>query len=367
MEIGSAWFIFIEMYKINRKKRGLGNVRMEKQRNQYLDIAKGIGIILVVLGHMQQFFSYGGRMNQMIYSAHLPLFLMIGGYLMTVKENEKASEFVTKKFYRLIKPYFIFCIITILISWPGSYVEVHTYLAGMFFATGIRGRMDFNLPLWFMPMFFVGNCVFYLILRISGRFTERLKRMLAELCLVLLFMWLGTLILRHMERLPWSVEIAMVAQGLFLAGHWFRWLEEKLTGKALCFLIPTAFVLWGIGVKINGRVDMNAGYFGNLFWFYSTAIAGCFLILMFSKGLSYLPVIRTALAVCGRDSMYIMAYHSSAVMIVKEFVLFYMPSIIKENYGHKNLVGIGYLLVCDICVCLFIALLHKRAEDFKKQ
>lgn len=334
---------------------------MENQRKLYFDIAKGIGIILVVLGHMQQFFSYDGRMTMIIYSVQLPLFLIIGGYWMSVKENETASGFVSKKFYRLIKPYFVFCLISILISWPDSYVTVHTYLSGMFFATGIEGHMDFNLPLWFMPMFFVGNCAFYLVLRLSGRIKERRRRLAVELGLVLLFMWAGALLLRYMERLPWSVEIALMTQGLFLFGHWWRWLEEKLTGKILYILMPAAFLIWAVSVKINGRVDMNAGYFGNLLWFYTAAVAGCFLILMISKGLAYLPVIRTALAVCGRDSMYIMAYHIPAILIVKGFVLVYMPSIIKENYDQKNLIGIGYLLICDICVCLFIGLLHRKA------
>lgn len=340
---------------------------MEKQRNLYLDIAKGIGIILVVLGHMQQFFSYEGRMTQIIYSVHLPLFLIIGGYLMAVKETETASEFVTKKFYRLIQPYFYFCLISIIISWPDSYMTIHRYLSGMFFATGISGHMDFNLPLWFMPMFFVANCVFYMILRISGRFQVVWKKMLAELCLVLLFIGIGYVMLRKIERLPWSVEIAFMTQGLFLLGRWFRWIETKITGTVLTFLLPAAFVLWGIGVKINGRIDMNAGYFGNLFWFYSTAAAGCFLILMISKGLAHIPVISSLLRVCGRDSMYIMAYHIPGILIVKEVVLVYMPSIIKDNYDHKNLIGIGYLLICDICVCLFIGLLHKKAADFKQQ
>lgn len=62
-----------------------------KQRNQYLDILRGIAIILMVFGHCFQygngteliktgdFFNY--RVFQIIYSFHLPLFMLLSGYL----------------------------------------------------------------------------------------------------------------------------------------------------------------------------------------------------------------------------------------------------------------------------------------------
>ena len=47
------------------------------KRVDYLDYAKGIAIILVVLGHI---FS-GGNIKTYIYSFHMPLFFIISGYL----------------------------------------------------------------------------------------------------------------------------------------------------------------------------------------------------------------------------------------------------------------------------------------------
>ena len=60
---------------------------MEKERNGYLDFVKGFAIFLVLWGHCIQygmekagdFFENG--MFKLIYSFHMPLFMLISGYL----------------------------------------------------------------------------------------------------------------------------------------------------------------------------------------------------------------------------------------------------------------------------------------------
>lgn len=47
------------------------------KRLDYLDVAKGIGILLVILGHCQ--LGRIGRAHSLIYSFHMPLFFFISG------------------------------------------------------------------------------------------------------------------------------------------------------------------------------------------------------------------------------------------------------------------------------------------------
>lgn len=49
-----------------------------KKREQWADILKGIGAILVVIGHLVL---YEGNAKVYIYSFHMPLFFFISGYL----------------------------------------------------------------------------------------------------------------------------------------------------------------------------------------------------------------------------------------------------------------------------------------------
>ena len=76
----------------------------KSKRNSDLDILKGIGIVLVILGH--QYLPIG----HFIYSFHMPLFFLISGYLYYKKE---IKESLVKDFRRLIIPYFIGCVFVV--------------------------------------------------------------------------------------------------------------------------------------------------------------------------------------------------------------------------------------------------------------
>ena len=43
-------------------------------------------------------------------------------------------------------------------------------LAGMLYGNGTSGYMRWNLPLWFLPCFFVAQMVFYGVLKIWGKY-----------------------------------------------------------------------------------------------------------------------------------------------------------------------------------------------------
>ena len=76
---------------------------MNTKRIQYLDIAKAIGIILVIIGHISQ----NEIITSVIYSFHMPLFFILSGYLYH-KGNTK------NKIKKILIPYFLFSIISYL-------------------------------------------------------------------------------------------------------------------------------------------------------------------------------------------------------------------------------------------------------------
>lgn len=70
------------------------------KRNDNLDIAKGIAVLLMVLGHciqygngnefLQQQYYYNDIVYRSIYSFHMPLFAVIGGYLLSGSLKKKS-------------------------------------------------------------------------------------------------------------------------------------------------------------------------------------------------------------------------------------------------------------------------------------
>ena len=74
------------------------------QRNSQIDTLKGIGILLVVLGHNWITLEEKGTLFQLIYSFHMPLFFIISGVF--TKEKENLLSFTKNKIDSILKPYF---------------------------------------------------------------------------------------------------------------------------------------------------------------------------------------------------------------------------------------------------------------------
>ena len=84
---------------------------MEPKRINYTDIAKGIGIILVIFGHTLR--GVPGLVN-FIYSFHVPLFFVISGFFYSPSKNDNTKLFILKKVKTLLIPFFSFYLLSYL-------------------------------------------------------------------------------------------------------------------------------------------------------------------------------------------------------------------------------------------------------------
>ena len=72
----------------------------KSKRIDYLDMAKEIGILLVIIGHI----SYVSEpVRQYISTFHMPLFFVISGMLLLYKKEEENNfrDFVVKRFQNI--------------------------------------------------------------------------------------------------------------------------------------------------------------------------------------------------------------------------------------------------------------------------
>ena len=81
----------------------------ETKRVVFIDIAKGIAIISIILGHLGL-----NEINRVVFTFRIPIFFIITGYFINKKYTIK--EFINNKFKRLIIPYFITSFLIIIIS-----------------------------------------------------------------------------------------------------------------------------------------------------------------------------------------------------------------------------------------------------------
>ncbi len=115
----------------------------------WIDSAKGIGVILVVLGH----FLYQSNLpmlNRAIYSFHMPLFFILSGYL---QKRAIPHGYVLNKVKRLLVPFTCFSVVGIPIFGYGIIANGGNLIDVLVDALYIRGRIT-NNPLWFLIVLF---------------------------------------------------------------------------------------------------------------------------------------------------------------------------------------------------------------------
>lgn len=134
--------IFVRFIKREKTKMGnsvsSGEKLKAENRIGMIDVAKGIGIILVVFAHI----NYTPNILNAIYSFHMPLFFLISGMMFSKQKYNSFLKFVKRKFTTLICPYIFFYILAIV------------YIYG--FQTIINGLSSFNFQQFlfdFMQMF----------------------------------------------------------------------------------------------------------------------------------------------------------------------------------------------------------------------
>ena len=66
---------------MRKKGEKIVESRAEQSRVGYIDVFRGIGILLMIMGHTN---SFGGYFDKFIHAFHVPMFFVVSGYLFRV-------------------------------------------------------------------------------------------------------------------------------------------------------------------------------------------------------------------------------------------------------------------------------------------
>lgn len=92
---------------------------MSNEREKWIDNAKGISILLVIIGHVSGGLS-GIWKFDFVYGIHLTMFFILSGF--TIKRKKITLELLNKKFEHLMIPYFLTCIAVLLTDVINNYL-----------------------------------------------------------------------------------------------------------------------------------------------------------------------------------------------------------------------------------------------------
>lgn len=159
-------------------------VNIDKKRDKTLDVAKGIAIICVVLGHAFQY-SFGykyvlselfflDRFFQSIYSFHMPFFMLISGYLFFYSNKKNFKALLLSKLKGIGIPMITF----ILLDNSLSYLKYVAQGDIIIFFTSLIMEIFHGWTMWFLFSLLLNMAIVLTITRMSQNFCIRYILML---------------------------------------------------------------------------------------------------------------------------------------------------------------------------------------------
>lgn len=290
-------------------------MQMKEKRLDYIDMVKGVGIILVVIGHSTY---VSENTLTWLASFHMPLFFIVSGILFAYKhsEQEPFGAYVKKRFCGMLLPYFWFSLIYIGVDY--YYLYAHPEVINQeFIDSAVLQAVSFYgiSVLWFLPAIFMGElCLYGLIRRkcpvwllvllglaaawipVAGvKLIQTYLNMESHVFLT----WLGNLLMALLRIFP-AVIFLLVGYGIYyglLRLHLKAGLEILLGIGCLFLNAAAAFA--------NGRVDLHFLVFNNIVYYYLGACSAALGLLLIFRHVKQLWL----LGFLGSNSLVVMLTH----------------------------------------------------------
>ena len=254
---------------------------------QWIDVGKGIGIILVVLGHC--IFPF----VQLIDYFHMPLFFLLAGLTFSPKSNH---DFILSKINRIMVPYVFFAIISAILS---------------FIPHAFGG--PFNGPLWFLQNIFAA----LIIIHISTLSSTKFKYGFMLIVLIASYF----LVMNESIRIvfPFGLSLGCLSAVFIFTGYLLKdyFLKDRSKRQDIfAFAVFTAFFL-GFALYAN-RVSVLGAY-ASFELFHSDYPLSFILALLGSSSVIFIAKLISKnkwLEYLGRNSLCIMAVHFPLAMFL---------------------------------------------------
>ena len=216
-------------------------VSTNRSRTRFIDIARCIGIVAIILGHLSE-----PAIQRVVYTFNVPLFFLITGYF--INEKNPDLKFIRRKFRTLIVPYLITGAALVIIAVIGAAAskgdvigQGKLWLYAVVYGSGYNWYEPFFIssvgPVWFLCATFFSGILLKLLLK-----TKPIIRMLAVVTLFAIG-YFSSFIL----WLPLSIQAGFCGTLYVYLGYLFskcRGTAKELNKESKIFFILIAFAVW---------------------------------------------------------------------------------------------------------------------------
>ncbi len=355
-------------------------------RDKTFDILKGIGIILMVIGHA----GCPKLMREYIYTFHMPLFFIASGYFFSAQNINKKRDFLIRRLKSIYLPFWICSVIFLLLHNTffhlgiinsdyglgpniGSYEYSYSEITRRFFQISLT--MGGYEPFLLGAYWFMGALMTASILMCYG--TYILNLVIKSINISTLVLALGSLLMvgiifssPQLNCLPHRVKTVLLGIFFMVVGFYLknviniqtisslRLLEFAIPVSIVTFLIFPASMDYGFSLKDCLFLSIEG-------------VAGTLIIYVFSKWLSRKQAGKV-LSYFGKKSLWILSLH---MLIFKlsgliEISIYDLPP---SMIGYHPVIpheGSIYWIVhtcMALAISLIIAYLYNNALSFIKK
>lgn len=259
----------------------------ESNRKDYLDVARGICMICIILGHLGDPF-----LNRFVFTFHLPVFYLITGYFFNPDNSLKTIVFKRSK--GLLVPYYFACASILMFSFGinrfilnKDSVEITTQLkrtvVSAVWGAGDNWDQPFEIPgigaIWFLWATFWGCVILHILMKITP-----IKRAVIVLGIFIFAKWT----VENIGFAPLSIQPGCSAVLFIYIGYLWKtnervWQELSYSVKSITCVF--AALLWIEFIRTFGSFWLVHSDYGHGFRDVLSSLCASFLIIGISQGL----------------------------------------------------------------------------------
>ena len=343
----------------------------DKNRIEWIDIAKGIGIIFVVLGHCVV---KTDLIHKFIFSFHMPLFFILSGYCFHAEKYNKMSEVLKNRGKALLIPYCKFwllgLIVTVLVpnwrnsltikgiltDWYLGYPET-VHITSIWYLISLFGITVVYYILYMMAKATNKKCIIYIGIALSGIAGY-------SVYVVKLLMGVGdksedaaSKIALPGGRLPLTIDASLMALVFFALGilvykkGWIKNIKYKKISIVIGLLLVIA-----IGTFGNVRVNIHGCSYGNLIYFFTAALGGVIMVIAVGQWLSasknsLCMLLKRIFTFYGKNSLFMFALQSLLIHLYVHVINVITDSEYElyENVSFQYGM-LGFVIITFVCL-----------------
>lgn len=315
-------------------------------RYDFIDVAKGIGVFLVIISHLLE---YDSLLSIVIYRFHVPLFFLLSGLF--AKTNVRFVDCLKKSTKRLLVPYLIFfaigVVVTIVIYGFNS-IDYLDLLRNFFLAK----PTDINVgSIWFLAALFNVTILFNLLHRLILKNNNMVIAIFVLGLMCLVAFYLPKIQERIGFEIPFKIHVSLMAIVFYVFGFYFK--THILSLNFCSNIMERIFTLLVFGAVIVIVPFLipeiinfaNARYGSSLFNFLFVAFCGSFFVITLSVVLRrFRP-----LAYIGKNSLIIFSLHTLFILLYNYLIGTFDIS----NNVFISIIGGILILLIMVVLCLF--------------